>query len=187
MNLKFNVLLGEIMPVIRCDGMRLLFDTGASTPVWCQNEDTFIKKFPSAKKMNYKFLLTGFGRNEAELINFLRNFNKKDAASYFVDVYNIPEFILETNEERIVWKNLNVAVTSRRFSGVHMILPSTMFRGMKFIFDQARINPEIIIESLHSTRYMSVELNNRFSPEILQYIYASDKPEQIQVSTMDIF
>ncbi len=88
MNLKFNVLPGKIIPVIRYNSMKLLFDTGASTPVWCSGGARFIRKFPSAKKMNYKFLLTGFGRSEAELINFL----KKPNASEFQD------FVLTTKE-----------------------------------------------------------------------------------------
>lgn len=147
MNLKFNVLPEEVIPIIRYDGIRLLFDTGASTPVWCQNINTFLEFFPSAKKMNYKFLLTGFGRSEEELVNFLKHFNKKDVAVYFADVYSIPEFILTTEEGQIVWKDLYVAVTSRRFSGVHIILPYTMFGGMNLNFNQTCVNPEIVIES----------------------------------------
>ncbi|MDE6616325.1 MAG: hypothetical protein K2K35_07130 [Lachnospiraceae bacterium] len=86
MNLKFNILPGKIIPVIKYNSMKLLFDTGASTPVWCYGVNSFIKKFPSAKKMNYKFLLTGFGRSEAELINFLKKPNVSEFQNYFADV-----------------------------------------------------------------------------------------------------
>lgn len=112
--------------------------------------------------MNYKFLLTGFGRSEEELISFLRNPSSAEIKNYFADVYSIPEFILKTEEGQIVWKDLNVAVTDRRFSGMHMILPYTMFSGMKLNFNQNMINNEIIIESPKSTKYTFVKLNNNF-------------------------
>lgn len=35
MNLKFNVLSQKTVPVIKYNNILLLFDTGASTPVWC--------------------------------------------------------------------------------------------------------------------------------------------------------
>ena len=177
MNLKFNVLPQKTVPVTEYN-ILLLFDTGASTPVWCSGGNRFKRKFPSAKKMNYKFLLTGFGRSEEELISFLRNPNSAEVKNYFADVYSIPEFILKTEEGQIVWKDLNVAVTDRRFSGMHMILPYTMFSGMKLNFNQNMINNEIIIESPKSTKYTFVKLNNNFSEKILQYIYVQDGLKQ---------
>ncbi|MCI9077581.1 MAG: hypothetical protein HFH68_01485 [Lachnospiraceae bacterium] len=188
MNLKFNVLTGKIIPVIRYDNMKLLFDTGASTPVWCYDVDSFKTKFPEAKKMDYRFLLTGFGRSEAELVRFLKNPDNNSARDYFADVYNIPEFILKTDEGCIIWKGLNVAVMNRRFSGVHMILPYTMFGGMSLKFNQNTVNPEIVIESSKNTKYTFVKLNNNFSKKVLQYIYVQkDEPEQGLTKVMDIF
>ncbi|MCI9079072.1 MAG: hypothetical protein HFH68_09155 [Lachnospiraceae bacterium] len=187
MNLKFDVLSEKIISVTEYNNMLLLFDTGASTPVWCYGVNSFIKKFPYAKKMNYKFLLTGFGRSEAELINFLKKPDASEFQNYFADVYSIPEFVLTAKEEQVIWKNLNVAVTNRAFSGVHMILSYTMFGGMKLSFNQACTNPEIIIESSKAIRYTYVKLNNNFSGSILQYIYSQDGQEQSLTKAMDIF
>lgn len=187
MNLKFNVLPGKIIPVIRYNSMKLLFDTGASTPVWCSGGARFIRKFPSAKKMNYKFLLTGFGRSEEELLKFMKNPNSNEFQNYFADVYSIPDFVLTAKEGQIIWKNLNVAVTDRRFSGVHMILPYTMFGGMKLSFNQGCTNPEIIIESSKAIKYTYVKLNNNFSGSILQHIYSQDGQKQSLTKAMDIF
>ena len=187
MNLKFDILDSEFLPKVEYDDMILLFDTGASTPVWCQGIGSFLEFFPKAKKMNYRYILTGFGRSEAELIAFLKNPNEEGIASYLVDVYSIPEFIMETEDEKIVWNNLNVAVTSRRFSAVHMILPYTMFGGMKLSFNQACANPEIIIESPKAIKYTFVKLNNNFNESVLQYIYSQDEPEQHLTKTMSAF
>ena len=57
MNLKFDV-LQKVRPIVRYDNMRLLFDTGASTPVWCQSVNAFMEFFPKAKKKDYRFLLS---------------------------------------------------------------------------------------------------------------------------------
>ena len=73
MSLKFNILPGKIIPIISYNNIKLLFDTGASTPVWCRGFENFKDEFPEAEKMDYRFLLTGFGRSEAELVSFLEN------------------------------------------------------------------------------------------------------------------
>lgn len=172
MNLKFTVLPEKINPVVEYNNMLLLFDTGASTPVWCQNTDVFLEFFPKAKKKNYRFLLTGFGRSEMELVNFLKNPNNEEAERYFTDVYSVPEFILKTKEGQIIWKDLNIAVTDRKFSGVHIILPYTMFGGMKISFNQTKPFEEIIIESVKSIKYTFVKLNNNFNEKVLQYVYS---------------
>lgn len=187
MNLKFDVLPEKIIPIIEYNNILLLFDTGASTPVWCRGLENFKDEFPYAVKMSYRFLLTGFGRSEAELVSFLKNPEIGEAQNYFADVYSIPEFILKTDEKQVIWKNLNVAVTNREFSGVHMILPYIMFGGMKLGFNQACANPEVIIESPKTVKYTFVKLNNNFSENILQYIYSQDEQKQSLTRTMNIF
>lgn len=177
MNLKFDI-LNKVRPIIKHDNMLLLFDTGASIPVWCQGDNTFLEFFPTAKKKNYRFLLTGFGRSEEELLKFMKNPNSNEFQNYFADVYAIPEFVLTTKEGQVIWKDLNVAVTDRRFSGIHMILPYTMFGGMKLSFNQTCANPEIIIESPKAIKYTFVKLNNDFNENILQYIYLQDEQKQ---------
>lgn len=171
MNLKFNVLQKTQKPIIKYNNIFLLFDTGASVPVWCRGIGAFQRKFTDVKKMDYKFLLTGFGRSEAELISFLKNPDTSEADNYFADVYSVPSFSLKSEEGCITWENLNVAVTNREFSGVHMILPYTMFGEMKLGFNQTKFFQEIIIESNPGTKYTFVKLNDNFSEKILQYIY----------------
>lgn len=68
-----------------------------------------------------------------------------------------------------------------------MILPYTMFSGMKLNFNQNMINNEIIIESPKSTKYTFVKLNNKFSEKILQYIYAQDGLKQNSTKTINAF
>ena len=191
MNLKFDILDSEFLPKLEYGDMIWLFDTGASTPVWCQGIGSFLEFFPKAKKMNYRYILTGFGRSEAELIAFLKNPNDEGAASYLVDVYSIPEFIMETEGEKIVWNNLNVAVTSRRFSAVHMILPYTMFGRMAIKFDQSSVGSKIVIESVSDTKYVYVNLNREFNPEILKHIYSQDytdsQDDTNSIGTMNAF
>ncbi len=53
---------------------------------------------------------------------------------FYLEKYFIPEFVLTTEEGNIIWKDLNIAVSSHQFSVVHMILPYTMFDGMKLKF-----------------------------------------------------
>lgn len=174
MNLRFSTLAKEFMPKIEYEDLILLFDTGASVPVWCGGINSFKDKFPAAKIMSHRYLLSGFGRSETELMRFLSEPNSEEADNYFADVYSLPEFALETDEGKIVWKNLNIAVTNRRFSGVQMILSYTMFGHMSIKFDQSAVNPEIIIESAKDTKYAFVKLNDNFSEEILQHIYIHD-------------
>lgn len=172
MNLNFIVMPEELGPVVEYDNMLLLFDTGASTPVWCYGVDTFKRKFPDAEKKRYRFLLTGFGRSENEMVQFLRNPNIKEADSYFTDVYSVPEFNLKIEHGRIVWKNLNVAVTDRKFSGIHLILPYTMFRHMRISFDQSEPDVKVCIDSALEVRHMFVKLKDiGFSEKLLQYVY----------------
>ncbi|MCX4327345.1 MAG: hypothetical protein OSJ45_08625 [Lachnospiraceae bacterium] len=175
MNLKFNILQRTHRPVVKYENMLLLFDTGASTPVWCQGIDTFKDRFSKSGKMDYKFLLTGFGRSEAELVNFLKKPYNAEINNYFADVYSVPSFSLKTAEGCITWKNLNIAVTNREFSGVHIILPYTMFGGMEISFNQERAFPQIRIESPSDTKYTFIKLNNNFNEKILQYIYSQNE------------
>ena len=106
---------------------------------------------------------------------------------FYLEKYFIPEFVLTTEEGNIIWKDLNVAVSSHQFSVVHMILPYTMFDGMKLSFNQACANPEIIIESSKVIKYTFIKLNNKFSKSILQYIYSQDEQKQSLTKAMDIF
>lgn len=175
MNLEYGIVPEELGPVIEYRDMLILFDTGASVPVWCGDVDYFKRKFPDAEKRRYRFLLTGFGRSEEEMVQFLKNPNSKEAGDYFADVYSVPEFILKAGQGKIIWTNLNVAVTDRKFSGIHLILPYTMFKRMQVSFDQTGRDARIRIESLDEFCHMFVRLKDLgFSETLLRFVYSQD-------------
>lgn len=59
MHLKFNVISKNSRPVILYNKIHVLFDTGASVPVWCTGANRFCGFFPGAAKQRYKYLLSG--------------------------------------------------------------------------------------------------------------------------------
>ena len=62
-NLKLEVIQGRLKPIVKYDGIEMLFDTGADAPVWFNGLELFREVFPMAIKEEYKFLLSGFGRS----------------------------------------------------------------------------------------------------------------------------
>lgn len=178
MKLEFEILPDEHTAVVRYCGIKILFDTGASTPVWCAGINNFKDMFPNAEKRNYRFLLTGFGRSETELRNFINNPNDTDAQEYFVDVYSIPEFILEKGGSKITWGNLNVAVAYRQFYGVHLILPYTMFKSMKLGIDHETMPAKLSLVSSKDTIAMFVQLRNNLNKKLLKTMSLKNVKEQ---------
>lgn len=174
MKLVLDVLSGEHRPVAVYNEMLFLFDSGATTPVWCAGLPAFKAKYADAQRMKYKFILSGFGRSEAEIYDFLLNTDSHKAKEFLSEVYSIPQFVLETNGNSIMWENLNVAVTNRVFGGVHMILPYTMFGGMTLSFVQDIYHAKISIKSDKAVKSMFVNLERKYNPKLLKYIYSQD-------------
>lgn len=177
MNLEFNTIPGEIKPVIDYKGINILFDTGAGTPVWSRGIELFKIHFPDAVKKNYKFILSGFGRSQDELIEFLREFSCVDNVNsdFLADVYSIPSFVLESKGDHIEWKNLNVAVTNRKAQGYHLILPSPMFGGMILSYAQDELFHKIVINSPVETKYTFIKLIDRNDSKMLSFIYTQEQ------------
>lgn len=180
MNLRFDIIGDATKPIIRYNKMRLLFDTGAETPVWCVGKKMFCKTFPYATRQTFRYLLSGFGRTEQELKKFMLNPTEEVAKDFLADVYSIPSFCLSVGEHTITWKNLKVAVTVKEGIGADLILSSTMFRGMNLQWNQEDVTkPYIEIESLNSVKYVFVQQSEKqfYGRELLKYIYAQDSME----------
>lgn len=180
MNLRFDIVSGANRPIVRNNRIKILFDTGASTPVWCVGKKMFCKTFPDATKQEFKYILSGFGRTEQELQSFMKHPNKESVPNFLMDVYNIPSFCLGTGEDIITWKNLKVAVAEKEGIGAELILPSTMFRGMELRWNQEEDGKYYIeIRSKSSVKYVFVQKysDKFFSQELLHYIYSEDDLE----------
>lgn len=173
-NLKLKAIPEKLNPVVKYANIEMLFDTGADTPVWCSGLELFKRIFPMAILEKYQFLLSGFGRSQGELLSFVKNLNDGEIKEYIVDVYRIPEFVLESGGQRIVWRDLRVAVTNRETLGVNMILPCTMFRGMVLRVCQSRIINEIEIISPKTVVNVKVEVMKIGIRELLRNIYGQD-------------
>ncbi len=72
----------------------ILYDSGATIPVWVNKLDMLLYEYPDAKLLNYMVLLEGFSN-----------------ARSFCPVYEIPEFKLSDGEHSLIYEKLPVAVT----------------------------------------------------------------------------
>ena len=123
---------GFTRPVIQVsDDATCLVDSGADTPVWTQGADRLKDIFGdrAEKVPGKKFLLSGFGKG-AEI----------------VDVFIIKDLDLKADEsaddkeDRIIFKNLTVACTSRPMMVADLILPSSAFSRSLFTIKRWEIN-----------------------------------------------
>lgn len=187
MNLRFYITDKNNRPIIDYNAMTILFDTGASTPVWCMGKKRFYGVFPDATKQKYKYLLSGFGRTEQELKDFILHPDKNKVDDFLMDVYNLSSFSLSDNKSTITWKNLKVVVTEKKEIGADLILPSTMFRGMELSWNQEYVNtPYIEIKSHTNIKYVFVQkcADKFFSQELLKYIYSQDNLEFEEITNL---
>lgn len=179
MKLKFSIISGVNRPIIYYNRMRFLFDTGASTPVWCRGEKAFCKKFPEATKQDFKYLLSGFGRIEQEML-ILKGASNVKLEEFLTPVYKIPSFYFSNGTHAMRWINLHVAVTRKESIGVDFILTSTMFKKMGLYWSQEdEKEPYIEISSDIATKQMYVlrYFNEDLAQELLGSIYAQDYAE----------
>ena len=58
MNLKLDIIEEATRPIIRQDHIKMLFDTGASVPVWCVGYKRFHDAFPDAKKQDFSWQMS---------------------------------------------------------------------------------------------------------------------------------
>ena len=120
-------------PVIMLDGViNCLIDTGSDTPVWTWGRELLVSKLKAKKEEGKHFLLSGFGKNPE-----------------VTDVYTIPELELkaEDGSDRVVFKNLVVACTSRTDMIAKLILPATAFSHMNYMIRNEGVDiPRLEIE-----------------------------------------
>jgi hypothetical protein len=103
-----------------------LFDTGASTPVWCMGVEKFKLAYPDAIKKEGICKITGFGQGEE-----------------IAYIYGIPVFELNGGDNyKIV--NLQVAVCMHPQIGYDFIMSDTMFSKTDTLIKR-RGNKELII------------------------------------------
>ena len=112
------------------EDVTMLFDSGASTPVWCMGEKKLKRVYPEAIDKNEECFVSGFGKEAVE-----------------GKVYTIPVFIL--SDERVVYQinNLQIAVCRNPAIGCDFVLSDTMFskadtmirrrkeKALEFVFD----------------------------------------------------
>ena len=121
---------------------RLMYDSGARIPVWCSDEEFFLKAFPDAKKADITAKVTGFGK-EAE------------SASVFI----IPKFILNDGNTEIVINNLSVVVLLKPNIGCDFLLSETMVSKMD-TFTYRRSKKELHVITDKSEYYCTARKNN---------------------------
>ncbi len=74
--------------------VKALFDTGASTPVWCMGEKRLKDAYPDAEKIKEKCIVGGFGGVLGKC-----------------DIFRIPRFVLAKDDQSYTINNLHVAET----------------------------------------------------------------------------
>lgn len=97
----------------------------------------------------FKYILSGFGRTFQEMKEILNDSRSIDDCDFVVPVYRIPIFDLRIendigNIDIIQWKDLHVAISKKYGFGAELILPSTMFRRMRLVWDQSDINKPFV-------------------------------------------
>lgn len=120
-----------------------LFDSGATTPVWCMGEKKFIKAYPDAIKLEQRCMVSGFGK-EAE-----------DCS-----VYIIPLFKLNGGDEYCI-SRLQVAVCTRPQIGFDFVLSDTMFSKTNTIIK--RVGVKMIEFDFEREVYQCLVLNKTSS------------------------
>ena len=148
--LTLEILLGYTRPVINLDhDITCLIDTGSDTPVWTQGADRLMDSFDAELIDGKKFILSGFGTGY-ELVN----------------VYVIHDVVLEMSGQgtqpgdRIVFKNLTVACTSRPSMIADLIMPATAFSHMNYTIRNIDVEtPVVEIEHKKEEYYVSPVYN----------------------------
>ena len=159
--LTLKILNGYTRPVFSLGGdATCLLDTGADTPVWTQGGDT-LKDMYSAKQIaEKKFLLSGFGKD-----------------SEIVDVYSVSDVELTGEKgEKIVFKNLTVACTSRPSMVAYLILPATALSHTNYAIRNVGVDTPVIEIEHEKDEYFVNPIyridDNRFVDRV--YSFAND-------------
>ena len=131
--LTLDILTGYTRPVVSLKkNVKCLIDSGADTPVWTQGAERLQHKLDAKKIEGKKFLLSGFGRG-----------------SEIVDVYEIHDLELKGynengEDDRIIFKNVAVACTSRPNMVADLILPNTAFSHMNLMIRNLDVESPVV-------------------------------------------
>ena len=126
--LTLDILYGYNRPVIQISkDITCLIDTGADTPVWTQGAVRLKDSFKAERIDGKKFCLSGFGTGYE-----------------LSDVYIVHDIMLEQAEDRIVFKNIAVACTSRPMMVADLILPATAFSHMNYTIRNKDVESPVI-------------------------------------------
>ena len=139
--LTLKIVEGYTRPVVMVGKkVTCLIDTGADTPVWTRGSKALRKEFKAERVEGKVFILSGFGK-ESEV----------------VDVYNVSDVELKNEAgEKIVFKNLTVACTSRPNMIASLILPSTAFSHMNYMVRNMDVeSPVLEIEHKKDEYYVN--------------------------------
>lgn len=133
-SLQFDLDTGSAKPVIVSSmnaDLTFLIDTGADTPVWCRGEEELLDLFPETSRLEYRYLLSGFGTGVE-----------------VVDAFCIPEFCLSDGVETITYSNFVVAAADRPSIGCDLILPASIFNHAILSIDRLTsvVSPTMLIE-----------------------------------------
>ena len=138
--LTLEVMIGYTRPVVPLkDGVTCLIDSGADTPVWTQGAERLCKTFKAEQIKGKKFFLSGFGTGYE-----------------IVDVYKIIDLELPGMGEKIIFKNITVACTSRPMMVADLILPNTAFSHMNVMLRNLDVgSPLVEIEHKKEEYYVN--------------------------------
>ena len=159
--LTLKMLNGYTRPVISLgDDITCLVDTGADTPVWTQGSESLEKMFKANMIAGKKFLLSGFGKD-----------------SEIVDVYSVSDVELTGEDgEKIVFKNLTVACTSRPSMVAYLILPATALSHTNYTIRNVGVDTPVIEIEHEKDEYFVNPIyridDNRFVDRV--YSFAND-------------
>ena len=127
-SLTLEIITGYTRPVVPLkDGVTCLIDSGADTPVWTQGAERLCKSFKAEKINGKKFFLSGFGTGYE-----------------IVDVYIITDLELIGVGDKIIFKKIAVACTSRPTMVADLILPNTAFSHMNVLLRNLDVESPIV-------------------------------------------
>ncbi len=139
-----NLLMLELIsrytrPVILLNQhINCLIDTGADTPVWTEGDLPLIKEFNAVLVEDKNYILSGFGKMPE-----------------IVPVYRIPELILKNDDDKIIFRDMTVACTSRPYMIAPLIIPATVFSKMNYTFRNIGVaKPRLEIEHEKTEYYV---------------------------------
>ena len=158
--LTLEIIAGYTRPVISLiDGLTCLIDSGADTPVWTQGSERLCRTFKAEQVNGKKFILSGFGTGYE-----------------IVDVYKVFDLELPGAGEKIVFKNIAVACTSRPTMVADLILPNTAFSHMNVMLRNLDVeSPVVEIEHKKEEYFVNPVYNSaddRFVDRV--YSFAND-------------